>query len=90
MDRAVAGALEPGGEVVAGGGAEAEAEVAAVGLHVALDAVAVRVAAGEQADAGRAAEGVRHVVAVEGHAPFGDQVDRVRHRPDRRLAEGRV
>ena len=56
------------------GGAEGEAEVAAVGLHVSLDAVVVRVAAGEQPHPGRAAERVGDVVAVERHAALGEQL----------------
>ena len=94
MDRLVAGLLHPGREVVGEGAAGGEAGVAAVGLDVALDAVVVGVAAGQQADPRGAAERVGDVVAVEGHPPFGDQVERVRHRPDRRRAgerfEGRV
>ncbi len=90
VDRAVAGGLQPGCDVVARRCAKGEARIAPVGLDVPLDAVVVRVAAGQHADPRRAAEGIGHVVAAEGHAAFGDQVDRVRHRPDGGLAEGRV
>ena len=94
MDRPVAGVLQPDGEVVGEGAAAGEAGVAAVGLDVALDAVVVGVAAGQQADPRGAAERVGDVVAVEGHPALGDQVERVRHRPGRRRAfegaEGRV
>ena len=70
VDRAVARALQPGGDVVGVGLAEAEAGVAAVRGHVAADVVVVRVATGQQADPRRAAERVGDVVAVEGRCPL--------------------
>ena len=90
VDRAVAGALQPGGDVVGVGLAVAEAGVAAVGRDVAADVVVVGVAAGHQAHPRGAAEGIGDVVAVEGHPFCGDQVQRVRHRRDRRAAGRRV
>ncbi len=68
VDRAVAGALQPGRDVVAVGLAVGEAGVAAVGRDVAAVVVVVGVAAGQQADPRRAAERVGDVVAVEGLA----------------------
>ena len=73
VDRPVAGALQPGREVVRVGEAGLEAGPAAVRRDVALDVVVVGVAAGEEADAGRGAERVGRVVAGEGDAFFAEQ-----------------
>ena len=93
MDRAVAGAPHPGGDVVPVVGAAAEGGEAAGRWQVAQDPGVVRVAAGEQRGPRGAAERVGDVVAAELDPAAADQVDRVGHgprRPPHRGEPGRV
>ncbi len=82
VDGAVAGPVQPDGEVVPVDLVAAERDPSAPRRGVAEHAGVVRVAAAEQGRTGGAAERVGGHVAAEGDPVLADQVERLRHRPD--------